>query len=174
MAAFGTPLNKEGLLQTYVHTVDDYLIHFKSSVRLPKNYNRFVGLIEQLYEQGNIPIETPTLLRLEQGGFQKLVEEVQPSYIIAFSRSGRPKLPQQVLDHRKEENLMVVVGAFPHGHFSETLLDLANEVVSIDVAPLEAWVVASRLLYDYERVLGLPEKRLHKGLRRGACRGTAE
>jgi rRNA small subunit pseudouridine methyltransferase Nep1 len=174
LAAFGTPLNKEGLLKTYVHTVDDHIIHFNPDVRLPKNYNRFVGLIEQLFERGKIPVEAPTLLKLEQGGFQKLVEEVQPSYIIAFSRSGRLKLPQKVIDRRKEENLMVVVGAFPRGHFSKTLLDIADEVVSIDVEPLEAWIVASRILYDYERVLGLPERRLQKGLRRGAYGGTTE
>ncbi len=161
LAAFGTPLNKEGLLKTYVHTIDGHLIHFNPDVRLPKNYNRFVGLIEQLYDQGKIPVEAPTLLELEKGGLQKLVEEVQPSYIIAFSRSGSPKLPQKVLKCRKEENLMVVVGAFPRGHFSETLLDIADEVVSIDVEPLEASIVTSRILYDYERVLGLPERRLH-------------
>lgn len=161
LAAFGTPLNKEGLLKTYVHTVDGHLIHFNPDVRLPKNYNRFVGLMEQLYEQGKIPVDAPTLLKLEKGGLQKLVEEVQPSYIIAFSRSGRPKLPQKVFDRRKEETLMVVVGAFPRGHFSEALLDIADEVVSIDIEPLETLIVASRILYDYERVLGLPERRLH-------------
>jgi rRNA small subunit pseudouridine methyltransferase Nep1 len=167
LAAFGTPLNKEGLLKTYVHTVDGHLIHFNSDVRLPKNYNRFVGLIEQLFEQGTIPVKAPTLLKLEQGGFQKLVKEVQPTYIIAFSRIGRLKLPQKILDRRKEEKIMVVVGAFPRGHFSETLLDFVDEVVSIDVEPLEAWIVASRILYDYERVLELPERRLQKSLRRG-------
>jgi rRNA pseudouridine-1189 N-methylase Emg1 (Nep1/Mra1 family) len=53
------------------------------------------------------------------------------------------------------------VGAFPRGHFSEALLDIADEVVSIDIEPLETLIVASRILYDYERVLGLPERRLH-------------
>jgi len=162
LAAFGSPLNKEGLLKTYVHTVDDHLIHFNPVVRLPKNYTRFVGLIEQLYEQKNIPVKGTTLLKLEQGRFQKLFEEIQPSYVIAFSRGGRPTLLQEVLDSHGEENLMVVVGAFPRGHFSKGLLDLADDVVSIDVESLEAWIVASRIIFSYERVLGLPEKRLKK------------
>jgi rRNA small subunit pseudouridine methyltransferase Nep1 len=162
LAAFGTPLNKEGLLKTYVHTVDDHIIHCNPVVRLPKNYNRFVGLIEQLYERGKIPVKVPPLLKLEHGGFQKLVEEIQPSYVIAFSREGRPKLLQEVLNCHKEENLMVVVGAFPRGHFSKGLLDLTDDVVSIDVASLEAWIVASRIIFSYERVLGLPDKRLKK------------
>jgi len=162
LAAFGAPLNKECLLKTYVHTVDDHLIHFNPVVRLPKNYNRFVGLIEQLYEQGKIPVKGPTLLELEQGGFQKLIEDIQPSYVIAFSRGGRPKLLQEVLDYHKEENLMVMVGAFPHKHFSKGLLEFADDVISIDIESLEAWIVASRIIFSYERALGLPEKRLNK------------
>lgn len=162
LAAFGTPLNKECLLKTYVHTVDDHLIHFNPVVRLPKNYNRFVGLIEQLYEQGKIPVKGPTLLKLEQGRFQKLIEDIQPSYVIAFSRGGRPKLLQEVLDCHLDENLMVMVGAFPHKHFSKGLLEFADDVVSIDIESLEAWIVASRIIFSYERALGLPEKRLNK------------
>jgi rRNA small subunit pseudouridine methyltransferase Nep1 len=160
LAAFGTPLNKEGLLHTYVHTRDDHLIHFRPDVRLPKNYSRFVGLLEQLYEEGIIPVNGPPLLTLTSGRFQTLIDEVQPSHVIAFSRRGRPTLLHEALDRRKEETLMVVVGAFPHGHFSEPLMNLVDEVISIDVAPLETWIVASRILYDYERALGLPAKRL--------------
>jgi rRNA pseudouridine-1189 N-methylase Emg1 (Nep1/Mra1 family) len=101
-------------------------------------------------------------LELEQGGFQKLIEYIQPSYVIAFSRGGRPKLLQEVLDCHKEENLMVMVGAFPHKRFSRGLLEFADDVVSIDIESLEAWIVASRIIFSYERVLGLPEKRLNK------------
>ena len=160
LAAFGTPLNREGLLRTYVHTLDDHLLHFHPRVRLPKNYPRFVGLVEQLYAHGTLPLTGSPLMTVQPGRFETLLDEVQPAHIIAFSRRGRPRLLPEVLAHHLDEALMVVVGAFPRGHFSDPLGHRVDEVVSIDAESLEAWIVASRILYDYERLLGLPEKRL--------------
>jgi len=163
LEALGTPLNKEACLKTYVHTRDDYLIHLNPEIRLPKNYDRFIGLMEQLYEVGAIPQHGVPLLTLTRGLFRDLVGDVKPSYVLAFSRMGRPQSLQTVVEARKaEEDLMVVVGAFPRGHFSKAIVDAADEVVSIDFEPLEAWVVASRIIYEYEKALGLPAKRLRK------------
>jgi rRNA small subunit pseudouridine methyltransferase Nep1 len=163
LGALGTPLNKEACLKTYVHTRDDHLIHLNPEVRLPKNYARFIGLMEQLYEVGTIPQRGVPLLTLTRGLFRDLLADIKPSYVLAFSRMGRPKSLQTVVEARKaEEDLMVVVGAFPRGPFSKAIVDAADEVVSIDFEPLEAWVVASRIIYAYEQALGLPAKRLRK------------
>lgn len=160
--ALGTPLNKERLLKIYIHTKDDHLIWISPEARLPRNYSRFVGLIERLYEWGKVPLKGRTLLRLEDGGFQKLLKAIKPSYIVAFSRIGRPKTLQSLFRELNEEDLMVVVGAFPRGHFSKEVVEAADEVVSIDVEALEAWTVTSRVIYEFEKSLGLPEKRLKK------------
>ncbi len=163
LAALETPLNMEACLTTYVHTRDDYLIHLNPEARLPKNYDRFIGLMEQLYEVGTIPPHGVPLLTLTRGIFRDLVADVKPSCILVFSRLGRPQSLQTVFEARKaEEDIMVVVGAFPRGSFSRAIVDAADEVVSIDFAPLEAWVVASRIIYAYEIALGLPVKRLRK------------
>lgn len=163
LEALGTPLNREACLKTYVHTRDNYLIHLNPEIRLPKNYDRFIGLMEKLYESGQIPQQGVPLLTLKRGLFRDLVADVKPSYVLAFSRIGRPEPLHNVFDGLKaEEDLMVVVGAFPRGHFSKAIVDVADEVVSIDFEPLEAWVVTSRIIYEYEKALGLPEKRLRK------------
>jgi len=163
LEALGTPLNKEGLLKTHVHTIDDHIINLDREVRLPRNYDRFVGLMEQLYELGELPPKGPALLRLGRGTFRELIKEIKPSHVIAFSRVGEPKTLQEVFSSlRTGGELMVAVGAFPRGHFSKTVLDIADEVVSIDVEGLEAWTVTSRIIYEYEKALGLPEKRLGK------------
>ncbi|MCJ7634937.1 16S rRNA methyltransferase, partial [Candidatus Bathyarchaeota archaeon] len=44
--ALGTPLSWEGQLQTIVHTREDKVISVQPETRLPRNYDRFVGLIE--------------------------------------------------------------------------------------------------------------------------------
>jgi len=54
----------------------------------------------------------------------------------------------------------VIVGGFPHGHFSETTIRLADEVGCIDPDMLETWTLTSRVIYEYESAISLPKKRL--------------
>lgn len=162
LEALGSPLNKEGLLQTYVHTLNDYVITVNSETRLPRNYDRFVSLIEQLFEYGRVPPQqTETaLLTVEHKALKQLIQEVKPSCIMAFSRTGKHHtLEEAVTRLAHEERPVVIVGGFPHGHFSEALLKLADETVCIDRDMLETWTVTSRIIYEYEKTLSLPKKR---------------
>ena len=161
LEALGSPLNKEGLLQTYVHTNNDYAITVNPATRLPRNYNRFIGLMEQLFQLGKVPSEGETLLKLEHKTLQQLLIETEADIIVAFSREGKPKtLHNTVSSLQSKRRLAVIVGGFPHGHFSETAVQLADEVVCVDSEMLEAWTMASRVIYEYERVLSVPRKRL--------------
>ena len=163
LEALGTPLNKEGLLRTFVHTIGNRLIYVKPETRLPRNYNRFVGLIEQLFRENRVPEHGQMLLKLRKGGLKDLLDEIKPSYALAFSRLGKPKTLHEVMCSLvKMEKPLVIVGAFPKGHFSEETIKLTNELVSIDPEVLNAWTVTSRIIYVYERLVGLPEKRLEK------------
>jgi len=161
LEALGSPLNKEGLLRVYVHTFDDYVVSVASETRLPKNYNRFIGLIEQLFESGRVPREGSPLLVLERKTLPELVDVVKPSYVIAFSRTGKPSTLEEAISRLKDEkNLAAIIGGFPAGHFSEVTKNLANETICIDPEMLEAWTVTSRLVYEYERAVSLPKKRV--------------
>ena len=161
LESLGTPLNREGLLKVYVHTIDDYVMILDPKTRLPKNYNRFVGLIEQLYETGRVPSSGRALIELEKKDFPSLIEERNPTKVIALTRVGEPKTLKEVADGLSlEERPVAVMGGFPHGHFTERILRAADELVSIDPDALEASVVASRLIYAFERAIGLPEKRI--------------
>ena len=161
--ALGTPLNKEGLLKVYVHTIDDYVIYINQEIRLPKNYNRFIGLMEQLYRYKQVTQKGPKLLSLQKATFHKLVEEVVPSYIIAFSRRGKPKFIKEVFQSLKiNEDFMVIVGAFPFGKLSQNILKIVDEVISIDLETLDACIVVSRIIYEYEKAIGLLMRRFNK------------
>lgn len=166
LEALGSPLNKEGLLNVYVHTIDDHVITVDSVSRLPRNYNRFVNLIEQLFEYEKIPPQ-PTekaLLTLKRQTLPQLIREIKPSYVLAFSRIGKPQtLEEAVSKISGEKNRpTVIVGGFPHGHFSETTTKLANSIVSIDSEMMEAWTITSRIIYEFERAISLPKKRLNQ------------
>jgi rRNA small subunit pseudouridine methyltransferase Nep1 len=162
LEALGSPLNKEGLLQVYVHTNQDYIITVNPTVRLPRNYNRFIGLMEQLFQQQKVPSEGEVLLRLEQKTLQQLLAEAKPDYTLAFSRQGKPKTLQDTVSAlQPKQRPAVIVGGFPHGHFQETTAQLADEIVCIDSEMLEAWTMTSRAIYEYERAVSLPKKRIN-------------
>jgi rRNA pseudouridine-1189 N-methylase Emg1 (Nep1/Mra1 family) len=50
---------------------------------------------------------------------------------------------------------MVLIGAYPKGAMKAETLDLADEVYSVYPESLEAWTVTSRIVYEYERSIGL-------------------
>jgi len=163
LEALGSPLNKERLLQVYVHTNNDYVVTVNSEARLPRNYDRFVGLLEQLFELGRVPSKGQTLLKLERKTLSQLLEETETDYVMAFSRKGSPKTFEEAISKLLEKQKpAVIIGGFPHGHFSETTIKLADEIVSIDPEMLETWTLTSRVIYEYERAISLPKKRLRQ------------
>jgi rRNA small subunit pseudouridine methyltransferase Nep1 len=163
LEALGSPLNKERLLTVYVHTFKDYVIEVNPATRLPRNCNRFVSLMEQLFEFGRIPpksTETP-LLTLRQQKLGELMRTTRPSYVLALTRTGTPKtIEATVSELAGQENLTILIGGFPAGHFSEATLSLADSAICIDNEMLETWTVVSRVIYEYERKIGLPTRRL--------------
>ena len=161
LEALGSPLSREGLLQVYVHTRNDCVISVCSDTRLPRNYSRFIGLMEQLFELKRIPPEgSPLLVLMENMNIPQLMEKIEPDYTVVFSRKGTNKtLEKTVSEFVKKKNPVVVVGGFPHGTLSEAIIKSADNVVSIDREMLEAWTVIARVVYEYEKQTGLPLKR---------------
>ncbi|MEM2150937.1 MAG: 16S rRNA methyltransferase [Candidatus Bathyarchaeia archaeon] len=163
LEALGSPLNREGLLRVYVHTISNHVIHIAPETRLPKNFNRFVGLMEDLFEHGRVPPSGKPLLTLGAKTLLALVKELKPTYTIIFNRPGKNKTFEEVaLSLAGQERPLVIVGGFPHGEFSRATLELADEVVCVDPETLEAWTVVSRIIYEYERAILLPKRRLEK------------
>jgi rRNA small subunit pseudouridine methyltransferase Nep1 len=163
LEALGSPLNKERLLQVYVHTNNDHVITVNPEARLPRNYDRFVGLMEQLFELGRVPSKGQTLLKLESKTLSQLLEETETDYVMAFSRKGSSETLEETISKLLEKQRpAVVIGGFPHGHFSGTTIRLADGVVCIDSEMLETWTLTSRVIYEYERAISLPKKRLEQ------------
>jgi rRNA small subunit pseudouridine methyltransferase Nep1 len=163
LEALGSPLNKEGLLQVYVHTREDYAISVNPATRLPRNCNRFIGLMEQLFQQKKVPAQGETLLKLEHKTLQQLLTETEADHTLALSRKGKPKTLQTAVSSLKpKQKPAIILGGFPHGHLTETTTQMADETVCIDPEMLETWTVTSRAIYEYEKTLSLPKKRINK------------
>ena len=155
-----TPLNWEGGLRVFVHTQDDYLISINPKIRLPKNYVRFVGLIEQLFAQKRVPEKGEPLMQIEKSTLQQLVRNIHASNVLGFSILGKPTLMRSAAERAsKLQNPLVIVGGFPRGHFENGTRSLLNEIWSVDREPLDAWVVAGRFVYDFEWSIGVAQNR---------------
>jgi rRNA small subunit pseudouridine methyltransferase Nep1 len=163
LETLGSIANREGLLQTYIHTINNFVITVNSETRLPRNYNRFIGLMEQLFREKTIPPKKPPLLKIQRQSLRQLVTALKPPYVIAFTTLGNPmpvtKIAEKLAGYEKP---LAIIGGFPHGHFAKSTLKIVNECVCIDPEGLDTWTVTSRLLSSYEETLGLPEKRLRK------------
>jgi rRNA small subunit pseudouridine methyltransferase Nep1 len=151
-----TPLNWEGHLQVFIHTQDDYVISVNPKIRLPKNYLRFVGLMEQLFDKQRVPLGGEHLLELRKSTLPQLIKNVVPDRVVAFSILGKPELLRLVTESVCAFNRpLVLIGAFPKGHFTDKTQRMADEIFRIDRRGLDSWIVAGRFVYDCERCLGI-------------------
>ena len=149
VVALDSILNLEGGLRLFIHTRNDEVIQFAPETRIPKNYTRFLGLMEDLFQRGEVPEENP-LIRLDpQTTLAQLLSKLGGE-AWAFADGG------DAIDLRTGfppcgENLVAVIGGFPHGEFRSPVLKLCNRAVSIHPKPLKAWTTVAEVLSAYRR-----------------------
>lgn len=148
LSVTGTPLYLDGKVRLYIHTDAGPVIEVRERTRIPKNYLRFRGLMEKCL------VEKPAegLLRYHRMSFAELKRRIGPGKTFGLTVRGRqvrvPEFAEEVVGFRDP---LVVVGGFPHGHFSEEVEKAMDQLVRIDPRPLEAHVVAARVVYEIEK-----------------------
>ncbi len=163
LLALGSPLSLEGHLKCYVHTRDNHLIMVSPRARLPRNTDRFVALVEQLYKEKVVPAMGPPLLSLAKASLPDFLDKLGGDMVVALTTQGTAKrmtdVAQSMAGCRRP---VLLVGGFPEGHFSSSTLRCANATYRIDGRRLEAWTVVARAVYDFETALGriIPETTL--------------
>jgi rRNA small subunit pseudouridine methyltransferase Nep1 len=185
LEALGSPLNREGRLDTWVHTADDRVIHFDPSLKLPRSQDRFKGVMEKLLVEGSLENR---LMTIEDGvSFTDLLEKLDVDTIIGFSEEGADDW-EKLIDELSEgmcaegdgngkgkgggavdgsggsvagavagvgPGIALVVGGFAHGGFPADILSTFTHKVSLFREPLDAWTVVSRALASWEKSLGI-------------------
>ncbi len=164
LEALGSPLNKVGKLKVYVHTFSDYIIEVNPETRLPRNYYRFVGLMEQLFELRKVPPRgKKILLSLREGSIRDVVGEIAPTKTILMNEKGEKvsliELAEILTNTPKP---LVIIGGFQRGNFTEDTEKLADMKLSIFHEVLDTWVVVSRAITAYEIGIGLYTMKSHK------------
>ena len=147
-----SPAFYENKIQVFVHTLNDEIILINNNTRLPKSYHRFQGLIEKLFLTKKIESETEILMEMENSSLSKLISKIKPDEVIALTTEGQ-KTTFEKLIHQTKENSCILIGGFQKGHFNEENQKIIERAFSIHDSSLEAHLVASRLVYEYEKTI---------------------
>ena len=148
--ALDSPACRRRELQVMIHTRNNRVIIINPETRIPKNYKRFVGLIEQLFETGRVPPTGEALLSMEREmTLPELVNSLSPKKTIVFDAGGTlVKLPDELRTHLEPvDDAVVIVGGFPHGHFKQVAgLKKVDETLSISEHELLAATVVAFII----------------------------
>ena len=152
-----TPLNTSGMLRTYVHTIRDYVLVIDPRTRIPHNYNNFIGLMEQLFEIGQVPPQGEPLIKLEKMSLRDLILKINPDTVILLDDVRGEKITfRDLIDIiLKFDRPCVIIGGFPHGEFSVETYSLASKIVKIGEYRYNTFLIVAKLLTYLENALGL-------------------
>jgi rRNA small subunit pseudouridine methyltransferase Nep1 len=103
LTALESIVNKQGQLNILIHTRHDKVISLNPDTRIMRNYERFLGLLEQLFENHVVPDKKQPLLSLQENmSLKHVVEEQRADRVIALSTDGTP-----VVHHKKSKKLTI-------------------------------------------------------------------
>ncbi|MHA1616872.1 MAG: hypothetical protein ACTSX9_06150 [Candidatus Njordarchaeales archaeon] len=155
LLAQDSELNYRGFLRVYVHTVRGDLIAVDPSVKPPRNYLRFIGLMEQLFKEGRVPPEGRPLFSLIRTSLTSFLEKFRGN-IIGFSRRGKKvkDLKKFLIERIKNPSpLVLIIGAFPRGFFSQEVVRNLDELIAISDRSLTTSYVVCKVLSALEELL---------------------
>ena len=149
--ALGSPLNKNGNLRLFLHTIKNKIFEFNPDIRISRNYNRFKGLMAKLLIDNDISVNGTKLISLFNGTIQDLVSTFEKPKILQFSKKGKLiKNYNELFLGDVSKNNIAIIGGFQKSTFSDEFLDLSKNLISISNYSLDAWVVVSKIINYYE------------------------
>jgi rRNA small subunit pseudouridine methyltransferase Nep1 len=162
MEALSTPLFLKSMLKVYIHTVTDKAILIGDSLRIPKSYFRFEGIMMNLFKEKVIKSADGNNILLELHDnitFEEFIKnKVRPDKLIGLSSNGVQSTAEEIVSRniiKNDHHFAFVIGGFPRGHFSDDTSKMFSCSYSIGEFKLEAHTVIARILYECEKVLVL-------------------
>ncbi|ORZ41637.1 Alpha/beta knot methyltransferase [Catenaria anguillulae PL171] len=140
-----SPLNKAGRLQVFISTAKGVLIEVHPSVRIPRTFKRFAGLMVQLLHKLSVK---------SVNGEERLLKVIKnpitdhlPTncHKICFSYDATTvKLSDYVQTIPEDKSLCVFIGAMAHGedNFADQYID---DKIGVSEYPLSASVACGKL-----------------------------
>jgi len=151
LSLLDSPFRKN--FRVFVHTLDGKLIWINSLTRIPRNYNRFVGLIEDLFEKKVIKAGNQRLLEIMDLDLDSLFRKINPPVTILMRESGKRLDLRDYIRH----NSAVCIGAFPHGDFENETLNILNRYnlveISLGSESFTSLYVTNKIVCIYEEII---------------------
>ncbi|KAK7943217.1 uncharacterized protein PG986_012330 [Apiospora aurea] len=145
-----SPINKAGKLQIYIHTAKGVLIEVSPTVRIPRTFKRFAGLMVQLLHRLSIRSTTSQekLLRVIQNPITDHLPPDCRKVTLSFD-APLVRVRDWVEGVGSKQSICVFVGAMAKG--ADTFADqFVDEKISISNFSLSASVACSKFCHAAE------------------------
>jgi len=154
-----SPLANENLLDVYFSIQDGKHYKVSTSTRIPREGNRFKGLMFQLLNEGHIPQAKPYFIEKIADSHEEFLNLIKSEYPsinirpILFSTHGKNEKLFPYIDSviKSPEIPLFIVGGFQKGQISAPYVEKAQEIIAIYNKGLESWTIISRLISSIEQ-----------------------
>jgi len=163
LALLDSPLNKSGNLKVYIATTKKVLIDVHPSIRIPRTYKRFAGLMVQLLHKMKIKAgnDSTTLLKVIKNPFSQHL----PAGTRCFGMSCEGTLyspialAKALVPVNKDDTTIpptcFVVGAMSSGHITINDHPYIEKMISVSGYPLSGAAALSRIAGGIEHHWGI-------------------
>ncbi len=159
-----TPLARSGTTGIYFHLREGQVFAVAPDTRIPRNYNRFVGVLTQLLLKTHVPEEKPFHMWLVTGTLAQFLGRQSYDHVCVLTRTGVLMDVPRHFEQGSPGKWLCVIGAFQEGIFqSSTLQELRKQpfhLMSIAPSGMTAGTVASRVIYAYEMAMGALSRKI--------------
>ena len=150
LSCFGSILARDHRLNVIIHTYNDEILHLHPDIRLPKNIERFNGLMLQLFKEKQIPPDSQEpLMTISKSSLSDFVTELRDKHdlIIEFSVKGEQKSSSEYSEIiHNAINPLLIFGAYPKGEIKGLPDDLVDRKIAIYEEGLDLFAVISQIL----------------------------
>jgi len=150
-----SPINKAGKLQVYIHTARGVLIEVNPSVRIPRTFKRFSGLMVQLLHKLSIRSvnSEEKLLKVIKNPITDHLPTKCRKVTLSFDAEVK-RVQDYVSTLDEDESICVFVGAMARGkdNFAD---DVVDEKIGLSDYALSASVACSKFCHGCEDVWGI-------------------
>ena len=153
----GAPANKAGFIKLFIHTFHDRIFEFNPEIKITRNFNRFKGLMAKMLIDGGARVNHTSLISELDYGLNELILSFEETNIILCTSKGKILSENSELFKNKSKfkNYLIIIGGFQKGYFSNDFTKLNASQISISRYPLDAWIVASKIVNLYEFSYGI-------------------
>lgn len=162
LALIDSPLNKSGHLQVYIRTSKKVLIEVHPSIRIPRTYKRFSGLIVQLLHKMKIKAGTTstTLMKVIKNPFS---QHLPPgTRVYGMSCEGHLYSPFGLANslipsdpNTQLPPVCFIIGAMASGHVTVEDHPYIEKMIGVSEYPLSGAAAISRILGGIEHHWGI-------------------